>query len=140
MSKKVLIVDDEPDVIAYLTAVLESNGYHASAAQNADQALQMVKDMQPDLIFLDIMMPGESGISLYLKLHAEDLLRRIPVLIISGLAKEQEFDFRQHVTDKDIPLPAKYIEKPINVTELLDILKQLIGTGDIANDVSPHKN
>jgi CheY-like chemotaxis protein len=84
-SKKILIVDDEPDVISYLTAVLESNGYRAYSAGNIKTAMHLVKKIHPDLVCLDIVMPKETGISLYIKLQQEKKYKDIPVMIISGI-------------------------------------------------------
>ena len=69
LNKKILIIDDEPDVITYLTAVLESNGYNSFAVSDITLATDKVREIHPDLICLDIVMPGETGISFYSKLR-----------------------------------------------------------------------
>jgi len=68
-SKKILIIDDEPDVVTYLSAVLEANGYKSYATSNIKIAMEQVEDIRPDLICLDIVMPQETGISFYTRLR-----------------------------------------------------------------------
>jgi len=126
MAKNILIVDDEFDVATYLAAILESNGYSPHTASSVDQGLEMVRKVEPELICLDIMMPGESGISLYLKLKQDPSFVKIPILIISGVEQVGEFDFRSYVSDETVPPPERFLEKPIKVEEFLNVIEQLL--------------
>jgi len=126
--KRVLIVDDEADVVDYLTAILQSHDYVVATAGNADEGYRLAGEKSPDLVCLDIMMPRESGLSLYVRLRQDKRLAHIPVIIISGMEKEKEFDFRDYVYNKKIPLPDKYLEKPINVDEFIRSVEQLVRT------------
>ena len=126
MSKKVLIVDDEPDITTYLSMVLKANGYLSAVALDAGAGLETARDVRPDLICLDIMMPRESGISMYTQLKEDPALKNIPVMIISGVAPEGKFDFRSYVPDKSIPPPEHFMEKPINIDEYLKVIERLI--------------
>ncbi|MDD3732202.1 MAG: hypothetical protein PHU88_07505, partial [candidate division Zixibacteria bacterium] len=85
-----------------------------------------------DLICLDIMMPRESGISFYIRLKKNDLLRGIPVVIVSGAIHLGEFDFRAYVPDTSIAPPEQYIEKPIVVEAFLKTVEELTAAGDSA--------
>lgn len=129
MAKNVLIVDDEADVAMYLSVILESNGYYPHIASSVDQGFEMLNRIRPDLVCLDIMMPEESGISLYIQLKQDPDFKDTPVLIISGVAQEEEFDFRSFVPDDSIPPPDCYLEKPIDVEEYLKIVEQLMLSG-----------
>jgi len=127
MSKKnILIVDDEPDVVAYLSAVLESHNFSLYSAENAEAGLKLAEEVHPDLICLDIMMPKESGISMYTKLRRTSELGDIPVVIISGVEQAGEFNFRKFVKDKKIPPPDFYFEKPIDVDNFIAEIKRLL--------------
>jgi CheY-like chemotaxis protein len=86
MAKKILVVDDEQDIIAFLSTLLEDNGYSVRSASNGVEALELVKEDQPDLILLDLQMPEETGTGLYRKLRDKKEFRDIPVIIVSGLA------------------------------------------------------
>ena len=123
MSKTILIVDDEPDVVEYLSAILDSCDYSVITASNADDGFNAAKKHKPGLICLDIMMPEKSGLSLYIRLQKNDSLKGIPVLIISGMEKEQEFDFQKIIDDAGITPPNEYIEKPINVDQFVETVK-----------------
>lgn len=125
MAKRVLIVDDEPDVVRYLSSVLECHDYDVATADNSVDAFKTVCRYKPDLICLDIMMPEESGLSLYVKLRRRAGTRNIPVIVISGMAPKSEFDLRDYVDDPDIESPEEYIEKPIDVSVFVDTVSRL---------------
>ena len=128
MAGRVLIVDDEPDVARYLAAILEANGYQTNVAHSVKSAAAAIKTQPPELVCLDIMMPKESGISMYQKLRESEDTRTIPVLFISGAEQEEKFDFRTFLPDKSIPEPDGYLEKPIDIDRYLSIVRQLTGT------------
>jgi CheY-like chemotaxis protein len=125
--KKVLIVDDEPDVVTYLSLLLENDGYTVYSASSAEEGYDLLEIVEPDLICLDIMMPKQLGLSLYEKMKRKDMFKNIPVLIISGVISEQEFEFRKLVPDKSIPPPQDYMEKPIKRENFLRTVAGLIG-------------
>ncbi|MBW1810501.1 MAG: response regulator [Deltaproteobacteria bacterium] len=86
MAKKILVVDDEKDIIEYLSSLLEDNGYLVSSACNGIDAMESIKADRPDLILLDLQMPEETGTGLYRKLRNKKDLRDIPIIIVSGFA------------------------------------------------------
>ena len=129
MSAKILIVDDEPDVAKYLATILRANGYSPTVANSAKVGYQLVDEMQPQLVCLDIMMPHESGISIYQKLRMNEATKTIPVLFISGAEQEEKFDFRSYLPDESIPEPDGYLEKPIDIEKYLKIVKELTSRG-----------
>ncbi|MBW2350305.1 MAG: response regulator, partial [Deltaproteobacteria bacterium] len=65
MAKKILIVDDEPDIIAFISVVLEENGYSSISASNGIEGLELLRKEKPDLVLLDLMMPKKSGIAMF---------------------------------------------------------------------------
>jgi CheY-like chemotaxis protein len=133
--KKVLIVDDEPDVVTYLTLLLENDGYTVYSASSAGEGFDLVEIVEPDLVCLDIMMPKQLGLSLYEKMKRKDKLKNIPVLIISGVISEQDFEFRKLVPDNSIPPPQEYMEKPIKRELFLKTVAGLIGGDRVDNKV-----
>jgi len=87
MTKKhVLVVDDEKDIVEFLTQLLEDNGYRVSSANDGIEAMKVISKEKPDLILLDLQMPEETGTGLYRKLHNKKEYKDIPVIVISGLA------------------------------------------------------
>jgi DNA-binding response OmpR family regulator len=125
LSTKILIIDDEPDVNTYLEAVLKSNGYETYSISNVESAMDRVREIHPKLICLDIMMPRETGISFYSKLRKDKDFCKTPVIIISGVVESDKFNIYSFVSDKSIPAPECYMEKPINVEKFIKKVKQL---------------
>ena len=123
MAKRIMIIDDEKDVRLYLKTLFEKNGYETETAQDGDEGYPKTVAYKPDLITLDILMPKESGISMYTHLKQDSFLKRIPVVIISGVEQEGKFDFRSYVADESIPVPDPFMEKPIDMDEFLAALE-----------------
>jgi CheY-like chemotaxis protein len=86
MSYTVMVVDDEADVRAFLTAVLEKSGYRVVTAKDGGQALAMAEKEKPDLIVLDLQMPDQTGTDFYRRLMKQEALRDTPIIVVSGLA------------------------------------------------------
>jgi two-component system phosphate regulon response regulator PhoB len=123
---KILVVDDEEDIVAYLVAVLEDNGFKAVGESDAASALEVIERERPDLILLDIMMPGQSGLSLYRELRRISSTATIPVFIISGFSREEDFArMLSRLEAERPPLPDGYLEKPISVPKFLQSLHEL---------------
>jgi DNA-binding response OmpR family regulator len=130
MSKKVLTVDDDPDIIAFVKTVLEENNYTPLIARNGEIGLDLARKEKPDLVILDVLMPKQSGIRMYRELKAEESLKNTPVIILSGIAKRTFLRSQEALTefgDQPVPEPDLYIEKPVEPDELAETIKNLIG-------------
>jgi CheY-like chemotaxis protein len=124
MAKKILVVDDEPDVVTYLSTVLTDAGYEAVPAYNGDEALRKVAAGRPDLITLDITMPEMTGVKAYRKLKEDPDLRKIPVVIVTGVTH----DFKRFISTREqVPPPEGYLEKPVKPEDLLAEVRRLLG-------------
>jgi len=126
MAKKILIVDDEPGAIDYASAVLEENGYQAISAEDGLEGMEKARAEKPDLILLDIMMPGKGGIAMYRDLRKDEETKDIPVIIITGVARGQRFEESMMKKAPGIPLPDGYIEKPMKPEGLLEAVKDAL--------------
>lgn len=127
--KKILIIDDEPDVVLYLKTVLEDHNYETLVAYDADSGMKTALESTPDLIFLDIMMPRKSGISFYEELKKNEFLKDIPVVVVSGVKGAYSFQgskFRSLIPDPEIPEPLAFFEKPLNVSTLIEFLAGVV--------------
>ena len=130
MSKKVLIVDDDPDVRLFNTTVVEESGFTPIEASNGEEGLKMLKKEAPDLVVLDVLMPKQSGIRLYRELKTDKALMRIPVIILSGVAKRTFLRSQKALTefgDQPVPEPESYLEKPVEPDELAREIKKFLG-------------
>jgi len=129
MSKKVLVVDDDPDVRLFNTTVVEENGYIPVEAPNGEEGLKKVKEEKPDLVILDVLMPKQSGIRLYRELKTDSKLKHINVIMLSGIAKKTFLRSQKALTEfggKAIPEPEIYLEKPVEPEELAAAIKKFL--------------
>ncbi|MBI5477518.1 MAG: response regulator [Deltaproteobacteria bacterium] len=121
----ILVVDDEEDVVTFLTTLLADNGYATITARDGAEALARVRADHPDLVTLDITMPSQSGVRTYRELKADPVLARIPVIIVTGIDKE----FEQFISTRhQVPPPEGYISKPIDKDRLLALVQTLLST------------
>ncbi len=130
MGKKVLIVDDDPDVRLFNVTVVEENGYTPVEAANGEEGLEKVKKEKPDLVLLDVLMPKQSGIRLYRELKTSKALKDIPVVILSGIAKRTFLRSQKALTEfggEEVPEPEVYLEKPVEPEELAQTIKGILG-------------
>ena len=121
MSKKILLVDDDPGVHVVIVPILSKAGFLAISAKNGEQALQLALNERPDLIILDVIMPGIKGRDLCKKLKAYDVLRDIPVIFLT--AKDSEDDIKAELEAGAIT----HLTKPVNPTDLLQTIEGIIG-------------
>jgi DNA-binding response OmpR family regulator len=123
MKKKILIADDEHDIVIILKLALEKEGYDVSTAYDGIQALEQVSSVKPDLILLDIMMPRMDGHSVNVKLKENSETSGIPVIIITGRGQLKELI----QAGPEVPIAA-YLEKPFTVSMLLQKIRETFGT------------
>lgn len=129
MRKKVLAVDDDPDIISFVVTVLEENDYIPLEANNGEEALAKIRQEKPDLVILDVLMPRQSGIKMYRELKTDDSLKNIPVIILSGITRRTFLRSQEALTEfggQNVPEPEAYIEKPVAPEELAEIIKKVI--------------
>jgi DNA-binding response OmpR family regulator len=122
--KKILVVEDEPDIVKWLTVLFENNGYEVVSATDGGEGFSKAESENPDLITLDISMPKESGIKMYGKLLNSDKLSGIPVIMVTVATPELN-SFLARLKQKKSP--AAFFEKPVKDTQLLEKVRELIG-------------
>ncbi len=123
-AKTVLVVDDDPDAREFLTTVLQDNGFAATTAKDGTEALTSIEEKLPDLVALDISMPEKSGVAVYRALKEDDRLKKIPVIIITGISE----DFKKFIsTRRQVPPPEGYISKPVDFEQFLSMVRHLLG-------------
>lgn len=130
MSKKVLVVDDDPDVRLFSVTVLEENGYTPLEAEDGESGLKMIKAEKPDLVILDVLMPRQSGVRLYRELKTSKDLQDVKIIILSGIAKKTFMRSQKALTEfggAQIPEPEIYLEKPVEPDELAGVIKKVLG-------------
>lgn len=116
MKKKILVIDDDLNVRDYIVSLFKDNGYEVYTAGDVKNGLEEAKKNLPDLITLDIEMPGEWGPRFYRQLSADPELKNIPVIVISGLSGHQ------YAVVKAVAS----ISKPFDRDKLLNIVKDTL--------------
>jgi CheY-like chemotaxis protein len=123
--KHVLIVDDEADVRDYLRSALEDAGFVVETAMDGLDAMEKVRRRQPDLISLDLVMPRHSGAKFYHELQKDKVLAKIPVLIVTGHARD---DLGKAIfEDMMMSGPGVYLEKPVQPHTYVAAVRRLLG-------------
>ena len=127
--KKILVLDDEANVVAYLETLLQDNGYDTVSAGNGSEGMEKARNEKPDLITLDISMPEKSGVRFYRELKEDPELAGIPVVIVTGVTGYggKPEDFQKFISSrKHIPPPDGFVAKPIDRDELLKVVTSLL--------------
>jgi twitching motility two-component system response regulator PilH len=111
--RKVLVVDDSKTELVFLTDLLQKNGFSVKTAENADDAMRRIEEEQPDLILMDVVMPGQNGFQLTRAIARNPQYASVPIILCTS--KNQETDrvwgMRQGARD--------YIVKPVSAAELM---------------------
>jgi CheY-like chemotaxis protein len=131
----ILVVDDEPDFVAYLETILREDGFTVSTAFDGEEALLRVRETPPDLVTLDIDMPRKTGVLFYRQMKSDAKLRSTPVIVVTGLRRMSEYagPFVERFFEVDgLPLPEAYLDKPVDRDKLLLLVKEKLAVGEAA--------
>ena len=121
--KKVLICDDEPYILESVSFIVREEGYQVITAGDGEQALQLLSSERPDLVLLDIMMPGKSGFDVCRELRADESMRRTYVILLTAMGQDRDMeDGYQSGADE-------YMTKPFNPRSLRRRLHELLDEG-----------
>jgi CheY-like chemotaxis protein len=118
---KILVVDDEPDILTFISTVLEDQGAKVIQAIDGEQALEMALREKPDLITLDLSMPGKNGGFVFEEIRRNPELASTKVCIITGKP-----ELRSLIYDRPVPPPEGYLDKPINEEGLLINVRKIL--------------
>ena len=123
-TQTILVVDDDPDALTYLTTLLQDHGFVAVSAGDGAEALRKIEERRPHLITLDITMPEKSGVAVYRALKENDQLKDVPVIIVTGISD----DFKKFISSRrQVPPPEGYLSKPVNAEEFMEMVRRLLG-------------
>jgi DNA-binding response OmpR family regulator len=118
--RKVLIADDEPNIVTALEFLLKRAGYDVRAAANGEEALALVESYAPDLVLIDIMMPGKSGYEVCQRMRERPEWRHIKIVMVTAKGREAE-------VSKGMSLGADlYVTKPFSTQELIAAIDRLL--------------
>ena len=121
MAKKILVADDEPNIVTALEFLLERAGYEVRTARNGDEALAAIAQDPPDLVLLDIMMPVKSGYEVCKRIRDQPEWGKVKVVMLSAKGRDAE-------VTKGLAMGADlYVTKPFSTRELLSQISALLG-------------
>ncbi len=122
MGKKVLIADDEPNIVVSLEFLMQQCGYEIHTVRNGNDALRVAREFRPDLMLLDIMLPLKNGFEVCQQMRESPELNRVKIVMLTAKGRDIE-------VAKGLALGADaYITKPFATRELLDTVKRLLGS------------
>ncbi len=116
-----IVVEDEPDVMDYITSVLKDEGFRVFAALDGAEAFRLIRRHRPDLVTLDISLPERSGVRLYRDIKEDVELSSIRVVMVTGV--QTEFKGFIH-SRRQVPSPEGYVSKPFSAEQLLEAVHQ----------------
>lgn len=116
MAKHVLIIDDDPEIVDFLSDILADNGFETSTAYDGVEGLEKARAGKPDLITLDMDMPEKGGTLFYAALRRDEAIRNIPVIVVSGVGPRPPQLTKNVVT----------LSKPIAEEDLLEVINETL--------------
>lgn len=128
MPKKVLLVDDEPDAVDFAKEIIESMGHTVVFAHDGDSGIAKMRQEKPDLVILDVQMPGKDGFEVFGLIKGDDELKATPIIMLTGIKEKVGLGFSaddmgKYMGDK----PADYVEKPIEPAKLQAAVTKVLG-------------
>jgi DNA-binding response OmpR family regulator len=121
MAKRVLIADDEPNIVASLEFLMEQAGFEVKVAGNGQEALELVASFRPDLVLLDVMMPVKNGYEVCQSLKSDPATRAVKVVMLSAKGRDVE-------VAKGLELGADaYVTKPFSTRDLVAQIRDMLG-------------
>ena len=121
MASRILIVDDEPNIVLSLEFLMRHEGWETAAVRDGEAALEALARWQPDLVILDVMLPGMSGFDVCERIRAEPRWSDVRILMLTAKGRETEIT-RGMRAGADV-----YVTKPFSTKELVDHVRRLLG-------------
>jgi two-component system alkaline phosphatase synthesis response regulator PhoP len=117
----VVCIEDEPGVIELIRLILERRGLKVVGAGSGAEGLEVIRQVKPSLVLLDLMMPGMDGWEVYRRMKADGMMKTIPVIIVTAKAEGIDEVLAKHIAKVD-----DYIKKPFSLQELLQAIERVL--------------
>lgn len=119
MTKRVLVIEDEPNIIEAISFILNRDGWRVDTHANGHDAVEVVLAKAPDLLILDVMLPGRSGYDILTDLRAHDATRDLPVLVLTARGQSKDREMAERLG------ASHFMTKPFSNAEVLEALRAL---------------
>lgn len=127
-AKRILCVEDEPEMIDLIRLILGRRGFDVKGATGGKEGLRMVREELPDLVLLDLMMPDMDGWEVYQQMKADEKTRDIPVIVVTAKAQNIDRVLGIHIAKVD-----DYITKPFSPQDLLNSVEKVLSQNDLVS-------
>ena len=121
MGKSVLLIEDEPNIIEAISFILSRDGWEVKTHSNGHDAMDAVRDRRPDLLILDVMLPGKSGFDILQEIRDDAELGATPVLMLTARGQQKDREMAQRAG------ASRYMTKPFSNAEVLEAVRDLVG-------------
>lgn len=122
MTKKVLLIEDEPNIIEAISFILMRDGWDVKTHSNGHDAMEAVRSREADLIILDVMLPGRSGFDILKDIRADAALGETPVLMLTARGQDRDREMAERVGVN------RFMTKPFSNADVLDAVRSLVAT------------
>ena len=119
---KVVCIEDEAPMVELLGFILKTNGFEGHMAMSGQEGLELIRSLRPDLVLLDLMLPGMDGWEVYQHMKADEIMRAIPVIIVTSKAHSIDETLARNIAKVD-----DYITKPFNPKKLAESIVRILG-------------
>jgi DNA-binding response OmpR family regulator len=120
VGKSVLVIEDEPNIIEAISFILSRDGWAVATHSNGHDAVDVVRAKQPDLLILDVMLPGKSGYDILTELRADGATKDLPVLMLTARGQNKDRDLATRLG------ASRFMTKPFSNAEVLEALRELV--------------
>ena len=125
--RRVLIVEDDPDIVDYLSFFLEDEGYEVKSASRCSTARDLMDEFQPEVVLIDALLPGKSGLELLVSLRKDPRWSELPLVVVTGNDKLLEDDCQSYLgAHEGVRGPDGVLGKPVDRNSLLAVLNTLL--------------
>ena len=119
--KQVVCIEDDPEMIELIRLILNRSGIQVHGAAGGEEGLKMIMEMRPELVLLDLMMPDMDGWEVYQQMKSDEMMRDIPVIVVTAKAQSIDKALGLHIAKVD-----DYIAKPFSPQELMDSVEKVL--------------
>jgi len=127
MNEKILLVDDDEDLLRSLQVILESNGFDVITSDNAEKGHSLLRAEKPDLLVLDVMMKSElEGYYLMQKIKKEKDFHDLPVIMLTGIKDQLGVNLYSAVEDESLFPNVRYHEKPLEAKTFVEVIREML--------------
>jgi DNA-binding response OmpR family regulator len=125
-SRTAVVIDDEVDLTTYISSILEGSGFEVRTANDARAGEDLIHEQPPDVILIDLMMPGRSGVQLFSRLRRDPATKTIPLVMVTGIKDKMGVDWGEFADGLATRKPDGFVEKPVDPERLMAVVNGVL--------------